>query len=285
MTETSLTINLSPSSSGVDDIFVNLEQEAVDSGESSVGLADVSDMLANGLMGATSAGQKDNECPMVIVDGIIYVATEFFAWPSSLGLQFELSPALGEIINKRQVGVSKSFDVIFGFTDVVALDFVLSNFSIQWQTPAYNSSGTVVEHPEVTLEGANIRLSSSVFAVARVTGVAQGYSAISLLTIEKEEGQKITNLQNTITASWIGEKGWTETDQLELEFPECVTDALEMCDNDGPPCRTIFSKVVPGMGPVTAYYSICDGSILDEVPPDDDKKSWCADNTPTTWSL
>ena len=288
MVNSSLTVNLSKqeyTSSGVSPNIL-LEPKSY-SDTDSVDLATIYDMFILASNGLSAAGTKNIDCPMKLVDGIVHVRLGFFAWPTIEDMSFNLSAAIGEIESIVAVERRKDFDVIFKLNDTADLTYVMQDVTLDWQTPWFDANGNFVSEPEYTVDGNIIRLSKPVFAVARVTGKAKGFYAVNHMEFEKDGlDTKTTNVKSSVMASWTGDDNSTETSTLDLELPKCVSAALEMCEGDGPPCGLTITTNIPGPGPVTVYYSVCDGSILDVRLPDDVPFSWCADNdTPDSFTL
>lgn len=107
---------------------------------------------------------------------------------------------------------------------------------------------------------------------------ASGYDQRYLFSIESEESAvteettaeegtaetafaKITNVNTVVSAKYVDEKGEEQTTSLELEVPECVLSALELCPGDSNEVifagKVSFDKKTPVL-----YYSTCTGNPL-----------------------
>jgi hypothetical protein len=92
--------------------------------------------------------------------------------------------------------------------------------------------------------------------------VANCKNIVKQNTPPKRTALKITNLQATVQATWMGSDGKVANKSLSLKIPGCVKHLLEMCDNDKPKNSRIRLNDEPD--PIAiVYFSTCTGNVLE----------------------
>lgn len=270
--------------------FVNLEQVVPEGSSSSASLWDVYRAWTLAVTGNSPRTYRNSECPVEFEGSIIRFFLGFYAWPSDPELQYSLSATLGTISDPQKVEVEKKKEVFVNNTNEIQSDWYLKDPVAEWisTNEIWDSYGNKISAPEILSNGSLIKLSKECFAGMTLAGKAIGDYYVLTIEVNKElwEDEKkketvssqgdtttvidftdeeknstvIENVQSTITASWVDSSGKTQTEQLELIIPDCVTNLLKQCP--GSPyylnwCEEVSNRQV--------YYSSCTGEVIKVV--------------------
>lgn len=271
MTTASTSLTLTSNKPTTEDpaIFVTLEQDEPPDTQKHLSIKDLYRMWMRAIDGLSAQKYRPQDCPIMFDGDTVKIYFEFFAMPSSKDLEYDLSASVGEIGDAKIETLPRDQDIIFPMSDYYQLDFLPIALDLSWQTGCWKPGCVEVDPPDLEINGTLIELSEVVFGVARLAGTA--YAEKYILTIELEKGDnRIKGLEPVIIASWIGADGKTETEELQIEVPACVTFALEMCDGEG---GTIHCDNSEPAWPVL-YYSVCDGSLV-TILEGEDVEGWC----------
>jgi len=311
MANESITVTISNQDPPVNDVWVRLEQVVPSRLSYYASARDIYKMWTAAVTGKSAQTLRPPGCPIGFAGSDIYVWLGFYAWPSSPDLVYGLSPAIGTIGPKTRIRKDKEFSLFVNNADKIDLTYYMEDTTVAWETPCYNRYGDEIPTPEITIFGNYLKFSSTVFGGLRVKGTAVGGYYVSEMILskpltieelteeeskalqeqEKEEyksdgimvyvpkkttrlnGYKIENLENTVTASWLEPDGSTDTDQLRLDIPQCVKDALAMCpDMYGTIvllCKDISLRKV--------YYSTCKENTIIAIWDGADPMKYCVD--------
>lgn len=311
MTFESFRISVLPESDSniLDDVWVRLEQVVPPKLSYYASVKDIYKMWNAAATGKSAQTMRPVGCPVEFDGTDIRVYLGFYAWPSSPDLQYSLSAAIGTIGPEQVIRKQREFSLFVANSDRIDLPYYMENLQIEWETPTYGRYGDEIPNPGITNNGNWLAFSASVFGAIRVVGDAVGGYYCSEIVMSKplteeeisaeeiqeqieEEladgrvmisprpttrlnGYKIENLENTITASWVDTDGKTDTDQLRLEIPPCVEDALAFCPDMYKTivllCQEISTRQV--------YYSTCDEDTIIAIWDGVDPISYCRDIT------
>lgn len=253
------------SDSGRGSIWARLEQEYRGSDRDAATLGDLAQMIAAARGGSSAYTYIAKSCPYATVqDDTVIISLVFYVWPSSLDLQYSLAADLGTILDGEIVEEHRSFDVPFQGSDSADLMYKMLGYTLVEEMPFINSNGDILGGVEVTAGDSSVTLSESAYCVLRADGVATGYKHTIEMHIQKGDNDKIENLKNAITVSWVDDAGEDASEVLELEIPPCVDDLLEECP-DG--TTTIWVSCVDRncYGDNAKYvvtYNACNGEII-----------------------
>lgn len=307
------------------DPWVRLEQVKPRGLDKALGMAMLHQMWLNAATGNSAAMLQFLGCPIEVRGSKIHVFLDFYAWPYSPDLVYTLEAAHGNIINRRGAAEQREFSVFVNHDNIVLLPYYMPMVSAQWLTDTFNTDGEVVPKPKITNHKTWLELDAEVFGVIRIRGVAQGELATCEMIIDKpvtsdattdataagwydapggqtiytpaptetQNSAKISNLKNTVTASWVvcvddngGFLGLPEdiegecneavrTERLSLEIPECVENFLELC----PDMYQIVTLICEKAYTLTVYYDACRGEVIKAIPTD--PKSYCSKSVGT----
>lgn len=276
MSSPRITFNISGDAGQANPHRLTLEQDSVASGELS--LTDLEAMVSLARSGVTAKSYIASNCPATVTEGNVVVNLRLFSWPSHRQA-YDLTaaiPAITTIGEPMAIEQERDFDVIID-GDSINLPCLAADARITWQSPAILANGQVIDAPSIsgydvdqsrmvdlsTAHGPinRLRLARACFGVLRVRCTAIGYSHSLTLTIAKND-TAISDLQETITASWQLADGTTDATTLDIELPTCVQTLLEACEDDtsvgdhvGVKKETKIRKQL--------RYSTCTGAVID----------------------
>ncbi len=250
-------------------VWLRLWQPGFSAETRNAGTADLVQMWQLVLAGFSAKKYIAAACPAWIdADGVVHVPLNFYVFPSSLGLNYSLEPGHGDISEGVQTTLRREFDIVFNQTDTAQLDYLVSQASFEFLTPAYNRYGEQISRPEIEIDGITARLSHPCFCVVRAVCHVECWQHTITMHLQKYEhdasddpnwtGYSITNLENAILASWMDAAGKMQTTELSLKVPKCAADYLSLCES-GEPEVNIGDR---GGKWHMVYYSICTGNIL-----------------------
>lgn len=201
-------------------------------------------------------------CPYTKMDGEdLLITLGFTVWPNVTTLDYGVVSTSGIVDVAVPADQETSFDVIFNGTYTENLPFVFDG-ELSPQMPFIASDGDILTGVTVTQEDNLIRLSEKAYCVIRADGTISGYHHNVEIRIPKLStavgGYKIDDLVCTITATWYDPDMDSET--LDLIIPPCVEEILGYCKSQGGAILNLRRKKLTK---VDAYYSECDGSIVD----------------------
>lgn len=273
---------------GLEDPWVKLEQTKPSKIAQAVTMREIYRMWMMAAQGQSARRMRSAGCPIEFIGSQIHIYLGFQAWPSTPEMSFDLQASTGKIINRKNIEKQREFSVFVENVTNVKLPYYMRDISLHWETPCFNRYGEQIDAPTITLAPTEISFDSEVFGGLRITGTALGVSAIAHITIDKPITEddslydphatgattiyqsgvysttkpKPANLNSTkieapsctITASWQGLTE-TKTDQLRLEVPQCVIDALNMC----PGMWDKFAEFCWEQKKITVYFDGCTG--------------------------
>ncbi|SDP69819.1 hypothetical protein [Desulforhopalus singaporensis] len=215
--------------------WMRLEQKYKAEGQDA-DLNDLSQMLARARAGRSAFTYVKDACPWATIDkGVVTIELDFYLWPSSLDLRYDLTVNQGELSGPEIITEYVSFSVPFQGSDIAELPYMFSGTLVP-EMPFINSDGEVLPTQQITLDGSVVRLSQPCCTVLRANGMATGYKYTLTLEIDKgqdEGATSISSLSVTAIASWTGDDGAAETDTLDFEIPPCVEELLADCSDGG----------------------------------------------------
>lgn len=253
-----------------------LEQKPVPSGK--LALTDLANMLALVRSGISATTYIVDNCPATVAQGVVIVPLIVYVWPSEPNQSYGLTaalPAWTTIDKGVTIEQPRDFDLVIEETNAVDLPCLAAGLEITWQTPAITPHGVVIDPPEITGYDTalkqwtpistssgpinRLRFEREIFGVLRVRCLARGYQHTVTMRIPKTGDQKLTDIEETLTAAWLLIDGDTETTTLDLTLPGCVAALLEACEDDPsktPGLRSEFDEeeLIPEL-----RYSTCDG--------------------------
>jgi hypothetical protein len=251
---------------------------------------DIKQMVSRARSGVSALTYLKSDCQAYLSGDSIVVTFSFYVWPSSRDLQYKLSANIGELSSAIVVEDYTEFSMLFGLSNYVPLDFILTEISLlNWETPCYNSNGHEIPDVDLSVKNENVICADSeLFGVARIRGRKWGRKHTLTVTLPKEDFL-ISNLQAAVTADW-GDRTTTLDDDtstftLQLEVPQCVQDMLSWCDGDEASIENILFNIMGGIQnicgaqayaekPRIAYYSECTGNLIEVVV--GDTEGWCS---------
>ena len=251
-------------------MFVTLEQEDIPPEQKYIARADIYRMFQRAIDGLSAHKYKPGDCPVIFDGDFVKFWYDFYAMPSSKDLAYGISVSIGEIGEIKVEELTRGEDIIFEMTDNYQLDFLPTIADLQWQTGCWKRGGEEVPPPELNIDGTLIDIGQELFGVARFVGKAFARKYRLNVVIEKGDNA-ISGIDPVVIASWYGVDG-VETEELQLETPECVKFALSLCDGDAGDYWCDNSKPT---WPVL-YYSTCDGSII-TTREGEDVEGWCGE--------
>lgn len=298
-----------------DDVWVRLEQVLPSRLSYYASIRDIYKMWNAAVTGKSARTIRPTGCPIGFSGSDIYVWLGVYAWPSHPDLLYTLTAALGTVGEAQIIHKEKEFSVFVDNATTIDLPYYCEGLTWEWESPCFDRDGGQITPPEITDHGSWLEFSTEVFGGLRLRGTAVGGYHVSEMILskpltveelteeqqeiiqdeEQEEyesegimiyvpkrptrlnGYKIENLQNTITASWIEPDGSTDTDQLRLEIPPCVEEALAFCPDM---YRTII-LLCEDISTRNVYYSTCTGEVVaiwDGIDP----MKYCVDISGTT---
>lgn len=252
---------IQPEEDTTGDIWLNMAQVEIPEIYNAVNLYDLTQMFTRVTSGLSVRTYRPARCPVTIQGETVIVPIEFDVFPSSMDMPYSLRSGLGELSGpSRSADPRQEFDIVVPMTDRVTLPFLAENLISYWQTPCFNEFGEQVFSVGRSRDGATISLDRTCFGVLRVICDAIGYR--HTCTMEFIKGNySITNVKNSVVASWVDENNEQQTATLDLELPGCVEDLLETCD-DGSLPTTIGQTEEDPAGIPTVYYSTCNGFVI-----------------------
>lgn len=158
---------------GDGEVFVHLTQREENGMDRTASVADISQMTTRAKSGQSAHLYRKNSCPATIdSNGNIDVSLNFYAWPSSLDLDYKLTSNIGDISDPIIVDEFVEFSIVFDMVRTVDLDFMLTDVtSVYWETPCYNNKGEELYNQNIELDGlTRLRTDNILFGVARVYG-------------------------------------------------------------------------------------------------------------------
>ena len=284
------------SASAGDDAWVRLEQVTPSRLAYYASARDIYQMWTRAVTGQSAQTMRPPGCPVGFAGDDIYVWLGVYVWPSHPDLTYTLSAAIGTVGTAQIIRKAKEFSLFADNTSRLDLPYYMEDLTWEWESPCFDRYGAEIARPEITNHGSWLEFSTEVFGGLRLSGTAVGNYHIAemilhkplteeelseeeqeiLQTEEQEEyedngilvyvpkrptrlnGYKIENLQNTITAAWIEADGSTDTDQLRLDIPPCVEEALAFC----PDMNKIIVLLCKEVSTRQVYYSTCTGKIV-----------------------
>jgi hypothetical protein len=257
-----MTANLAITISAADDtgtdqaIWLNLEQAALADGR--LRPNDLAQMLARVRSGLSARTYVSEACPVTISGETVIVPVDFYVWPSSLTLPYVVAAAYGELSDPVQVSLARVFSVLVPVADSVRLPYLTEQATAVWETPCYSGLGAMIPPVSLAIDGADLLLDRECFGVLRVSCQAIGYRYTC--TMEFTKGNySITNVRNTVIATW--DDDGIQTESLDLELPPCAADLLEACDDGS--LITVGTVNEDPAGIPTVYYSTCTGKVIE----------------------
>ena len=279
-----------------DDVWVRLEQVRPSRLAYYASARDIYKMWTRAVTGQSAQTMRPPGCPVGFAGDDIYVWLGVYVWPSHPDLAYALSAAIGTVGTAQIIRKDKEFSLFVNNSNRIDLPYYMEDLSWEWESPCFDRYGAEISSPAITNHRSWLEFSTEVFGGLRLNGTACGYYHVSemilhkplteeelseeeqeiLQTEEQEEyedngilvyvpkrptrmnGYKIENLQNTITAAWTEADGSTDTDQLRLEIPPCVEEALAFC----PDMNRIIVLLCKEVSTRQVYYSTCTGEIV-----------------------
>jgi hypothetical protein len=242
--------------------WVRLEQEPIRSG--ALTQTDLLTMLALVQAGTSAHAYRPADCVAYIQGDQAHADLAVYAWPSRLDLAYSLTPLLVELGEVAALRQERDFDLVVPMSTSVDLPFLMDSLSTTWQTPCYNRFGQQVGPPAITHTGARLELSAEVFGVLRVRGQALGFRHALHFAMAKNAGSSITDITPVLTATWTAPDQGPQTERLEIDLPDCLTDLLALCpDGISQRAHALGQVTDPNEGVVPViYYSTCTGQVL-----------------------
>jgi hypothetical protein len=269
-----------------DNIILESESDK-EKASSTVTMDEILEMIELAKSGQSARTYKRDECRIILEDETFITWFDFYIWPTRMDLRFTLSTSNGELSHDDEVidPTYTEFNKVFDFTNVVELDFVLTQVPpLKWDGDVYNKKFEVVfPKPTVTIEDNKLKTEFPVFGTLRVKGRKNGFTRRVTITLDKDN-LKAENLETSVTVEWGDDKH----DILELEAQQCVEDVLGWCENPFNPLfgpKGVGEKCTTEEGEegteevkvsYTAYYSKCSGDPIMIVQ--DDNEAWCKEN-------
>lgn len=256
MTQAALTISYTQEEQSSAD-WLRLSQAAVTSNK--LTNEDLEVMLALVKSGVSAHAYKPANCEASVLTDRVVADLTLKVWPSDINIVYDLSSELLTIGAAKSLQEWHEFDLIVPMASKVDLPYLCEDYTLAWQTPAYNSRGEEVEEPDVTRIGAVLYLSAEVFGVLRVKCLAVGWQHNLRFSWVKTEWQSITNVKLTVSASWIG-----GVESLTLELPGCLEALLAFCPDGNSKHSHGQSTVDSEEDEVISvvYYSPCSGKVI-----------------------
>lgn len=274
-------------------IWVKLEQIVPSRILQFASLSSVYQLWLSAATGVSAKTVRVNGCPVEFDGTKIKVYLGFYSWPSTPTLDYSVSSAIGTIFSTTNVRKDREFSVFVDNASEIDLDFYLENASIVWESPCYDSEGSLIPTPTSTFYGNRVVFSRQVFGAARIKGKAVGkyhvnemvldksltteqipaeelksaaqyskngieYFIINPLSTTRQNSFRIENVENTITAKWLNLAKEVETVQLKLEVPQCVKDILSFCPG-------MYSYVLLWCDKSSTrqvYFNACTGKVI-----------------------
>ena len=314
MSEKNLQIRISPDSSLLLDSeqepWVKLEQKLESKLSYYASIRDIYKMWTLAVTGVSARTYKPIGCPVEFIGSDIYVYLGFYAWPSDPALLYNLAASLGTIGPVQIVNLPREFSGFVNNSNAWDLPYYMEDVSVEWETATFNSYGDRIPEPSITITNKRLEFSTEVFGAFRVKGKAiGGYYLLTIVLnkpmtqeeiteedlrnniiqqiqdrkivfspppIVKLNSYKIENLESTVTADWLSLDGATQTEELEIEIPQCVKDILEFCPNMYETlvhlCEEVSTRRV--------YYSTCKEDTIVAIIDGKDHFNFCQDLTP-----
>lgn len=242
--------------------WVRLEQEPVRSGD--LTQTDLLTMLALVQAGTSAKAYRPADCVAYVQGDIAHADLAVYAYPSALDLAYTLTPLLVDLGQVTALRQERDFDLIVPMASSVDLPFLMDSLSLTWQTPCYNRFGQQTSPPVITYSGTTLELSAEVFGVLRVRGQALGFRHACHFQMAKNLGSSLSDIVPVITAAWTDPEQGQQTERLEIELPDCLTDLLALCpDGITERAHALGSVTDPDEDVVpVVYYSTCTGQVL-----------------------
>ncbi len=250
-----------PVSAATDTVWVNIEQDIPDEYDQAATYADLVQMMAYAKSGDSARKYRKAGCTATFYEDTVSFDLIVYVWPSRLNLAYQAKVSLGTVSRGESVAIEREGNVVFGLTDSVELPCVMDLASIGWESGCYNESSEKIATPAVTHDGAYITLDQSCFGVLRIAGNALGFKHTVTITVEKTEADSISGLAPVFSLTYVDADGEEQTEELELEIPQCIIDYLETCP-DGLIMSGSADVTTPGEPRAVIYYSTCTGNVL-----------------------
>lgn len=246
MSSPRISLQLSGNAGSSNEPRLRLEQAPVSTGDLS--LVDLANMLAMVRAGISAKTYIAQSCSASIVGGVVVVPLTLYVWPSLPDQDYTLTAAIPdwtEIGPAVAVEQERDFDLVVEMTETVDLPCLAADFIVSWQSPAITERGLVIDPP--SLSGYDVvagkmlplaephgpinrlRLDREVFGVLRIRCRALGYKHALTMRIPKTTTEKITDIEEVITAAWQLSDATTETTTQDITLPACVATLLESC--------------------------------------------------------
>jgi len=241
--------------------WLNITQPIVAQVKQDANLYDVQQMIAYARSGVSAQTYQKEDCPVKITGkNTAVIDLPFFVFPSSMNLSFSLDAGIGTISNLKTVEEQRTISVIIPEQKEVELGFLISDYSIEWVTPAFDG-GAEVAKPTLEIVNGVLVAEKKVFGIVEITGKAIGYKYNLSISLVGWDQNKISNLHETIIATW-NNNGAVETQTLDIVFPDCVEQILSYCDGDENFIADSGTVTTPGETHPVIYYNDCSGQIL-----------------------
>lgn len=297
----SIILNYISPTTAAGEIWAHIEQIKPPAILQYASLRDVYRLWLAAATGHSARAVRPSGCPVEFIGSKVHIYLGFYVWPSSDLLAYSVTAAQGALsapaaIRKRR---EKSY-LVDG--DTLRLPYRLEDVEIVWETPVYrgDDQSALDIDPLWVSSGIEIRFSLPVFGVCRVKGLACGSSYVCEMVFEKGviedstipvvddisntqymvydvngyrsslpppvnlNSNKIVNLQNTITTSWLDASGNVQSEQCRLEIPKCVDSVLSFCPGEYMTTEIICREITD----LVVYYNGCTGEVMftDEKP-------------------
>ncbi|MGD9947516.1 MAG: hypothetical protein AB7U29_03440 [Desulfobulbus sp.] len=257
-----LTITYVAEAAGSNSASVTLEQAPL---PRAMSVVDLQAMLSV-VLGTSQAAEAytPDDCPATISSGQIVVPLTVWAWPSDLRMSYQLRAASGTVADPVRIQQEREFDQVINFVSETVLPFFCNDISWTWsELGVYSRTGGLIDPPpSLAVDGSTIRSGGDFLGVIRVRCLAVGYAHTVTMTIDKANNDKISDIRNSVTASWADTDGQTRATALDLTLPDCVQDLAALCP-DGSLVKTWTGSVNDKEETVpVVYYNDCNGRVI-----------------------
>jgi len=239
-------------------------------------------MLSLARSGISALEYLAQACPATMSANIVTIPLTIYAWPShrqdySLSATNGSMTAIGE---GESIEEEREFDLVVESTDAVDLPCLAAGITVTWQSPAILADGREIEPPAISGydvdQGRLIPLAEdhgpvnrlildrACFCVLRIRCRAIGYSHSVTLSVQRVAGFDASDIEETITASWLLEDGTTDATSIELDIPGCVEVLLNDCyDGSSVGAHLSSSSVTDTQYRTRVRFSTCTGKVID----------------------
>lgn len=228
------------------------------------GVPDLQAMLSV-VLGTGQAAQAytSPDCPASVAEGEIVVPLTVWVWPSDLALNYTLLAESGTVSEPVRIEQEREWDQVINFEAETVLPFHCRDLSWSWSDlGAYSRTGGLIDPPpELRAEGSTILSSGDFLGVLRVRCLAIGYAHTITMTIPKNAASKITDIRNSVTASWT-QDGVTRTATLDLQIPDCVADLAALCPDGELAVEKVTGEHQKDETVWVIYYNGCTGRVI-----------------------